>query len=128
VSGPAASAVTSATAIPACSLLVRTRILTGTLTPVVLGGKQPLVPPPPASSTGCLFPISYWLIDSAALLHSRPIYMPFFLQCQSLHSEDGGSKVLRNVGILLQHTTWHNNPEDLDLNMSMRNSNILAQQ
>jgi hypothetical protein len=26
-----------------------------------------------------------------------------FSQCHSLHSEDGGSKVLQNVGVLLQH-------------------------
>jgi hypothetical protein len=33
------------------------------------------------------------------------------------HPEDGGSKVIQNVGILPQHA-WCHNPEDLDLNVN----------
>jgi hypothetical protein len=38
-----------------------------------------------------------------------------FHSLQSLHPEDGGSKVLRNIGILPCHITRRDNPEDYDL-------------
>jgi hypothetical protein len=41
-----------------------------------------------------------------------------FPQLQLLHPEDGGTKVLRNVGILSQHYT--SQPEHLDLNLHRR--------
>jgi hypothetical protein len=39
-----------------------------------------------------------------------------FWDAMSCVLKDGGSEVLRNIGILPQHyTTWHHNPEYLDL-------------
>jgi hypothetical protein len=45
------------------------------------------------------------------LLYSMPILM-HLSQCHSFHPENGGSRVLWSVGILLQHTAQCHNPGD----------------
>jgi hypothetical protein len=84
------------------SPLARTGLLTSlsaVLTASLMHHITPLLP-----LITLTFPASYWKLDSVLLLYVMPTSVPLS-QCYSLHPEDGGSKILRNNGNLLQHYT-----------------------
>jgi hypothetical protein len=48
------------------------------------------------------------------------------LPSSSLHTADGGRKILRNVGVVPHHYTASHNPEDVDLNLHHRENHKSA--
>jgi len=105
-----------------CSLLERSGLPTSNLIPVAHGWKQ--LTPPPARITGCQATPCHFILATG---HCTPglyicvcarmcVHTLSYSQHHLLHPKDGGSRVLRNIGILPQHLHDHHNTEGFNLN------------